>query len=148
MNNVLIAQATSADAAALIDRMNPFQAKLILALGDKSVSECIERAFGGSTAIWAGKIDGDLAAIWGVYPLEGGCGYPWLYSTAALAKVPRRAIVVGRQAVAEMQTIYPRLFGVVDERFESSVNFVKHLGFTIGGYKVDPPFVTIERWEH
>jgi hypothetical protein len=146
MNNVLIAQATSADAAALIDRMNPFQAKLILALGDKTIEECIERAFGGSTAIWAGRVDGELAAIWGVYPLEGGCGYPWLYSTAAIAKAPRRALLIGFDAVTQMNAIYPRLFGIVDSRFEASVNFAKHLGFTIGGYKMDPPFVSIERW--
>lgn len=145
MAKVEITAATPADAEWMASMLNPFQAKLIISLGDKTVAECVARSFGGSTAAWAGRVNGELVALWGVYPLEGGCGYPWLYSTPNIARYPRAALVVAHHAVREMLAIHPRLYGVVDSTFEESVRFARHLGFTIGSYPADPPFLTIER---
>ena len=137
--------ATQQDAELVERDMNPFQEKLILGLGDHTTRECVSRAFGGSVRTWAGLVDGELVAVWGVYPLEGGCGYPWLFSLPAIAKHRKAALVIGRRAIGEMLAIFPRLFGLVDHRFEASVRYAKHLGFNIGQYPVEEPFVTIER---
>jgi len=142
---VEIAKATAADAEALSSTLNPFQMKVILAMGDKTVKECLARSFGGSTASWSGRVDGELVAMWGVYPLQGGCGFPWLYSSPRLAAYPRAALVIGHHAIREMLAIHPRLYGTVNSRFGESVRFARHLGFTIGGYPADPPLLTIER---
>ena len=145
MVDVAIAVATPDDCALMAQSVNPFQRKLIIALGDKTVQECMERSFGGSTAMWSARIGGQLVAMWGVYPLEGGCGYPWLYSTEALAQFPKLALEVGRIAIDEMLHLHPRLVGTVDTRFEASVRFAEHLGFTVGEYPAEPPFAVIER---
>lgn len=146
MADIRIEKATAADAESMAAMLNPSQAKLILALGDKTIAECIERSFGGSTAAWSGRVNGELVAMWGVYPLEGGCGYPWLYATPRIMRTPRAAYVIAHHAISEMLAVYPRLYGVVDSRFAESVRFARHLGFTIGGYAtVSPPFLTIER---
>lgn len=145
MARVRIEKATAADAEAMAGMLNPFQAKLIIALGDKTVQECVARSFGGSTAAWSGTVSGELVAMWGVYPLEGGCGYPWLYATPSIKNHPRAALVVAHYAIREMLALYPRLYGVVDSRFEESVRFARHLGFAVGTYPVDAPFASIEK---
>lgn len=145
MVRVTIANATQDDAEAMAAMLNPFQVKLIIALGDKTVLDCVNRSFGGSTAAWSGRVDNELVAMWGVYPLEGGCGYPWLYSTPRLMRLPKTAYVVAHHAIKEMLALYPRLFGVVDSRFPESVRFARHLGFSVGAYPTEPPFVAIER---
>jgi len=146
--NIQIAAATQADAEEMARTLNPFQSRLIISMGDKTLAECVARSFGGSTAMWAGRVNGELTAMWGVYPLEGGCGYPWLYSTSKISRYPRAALVIARHAIREMLAIYPRLYGVVDTRFDASVRFARHLGFAIGGYEVDAPFASIERTAH
>ena len=145
MADIQIASATQADAAEMARMLNPFQSRLIMAMGDKTLADCVARSFGGSTAMWSGRVNGELTAMWGVYPLEGGCGYPWLYSTSKLSRYPRAALVIARHAIREMLAIYPRLYGVVDTRFDASVRFARHLGFSVGEHAVDPPFASIER---
>lgn len=148
MANICIDRATKADAKAMVGKLNPLHAKLILMLGDKTISECVERTFTESTAAWAGRVDGELTALWGVLPLEGNCGYPWLYAAPRIAKTPRAALVIAEKAVREMLAIYPRLYGFVDSRYAEAIRFAIHLGFTVGSYPSEPPFLTIERMLH
>lgn len=128
---VEITAATQADAELMAATLNPFHSRCIVMLGKETPAEAIARAFGGSTRMWAGRIDGELVALWGVYPLEGGCGYPWLFATPRIAKVPLAAYVVAHHAVKEMLAVHPRLYGALDGRFEASVRFARHLGFHV-----------------
>jgi hypothetical protein len=145
MTDLRVSPATLEDAVEMAVTLNAAQTELILSLGDKSVQECVKRSLNGSTHAWAGRVDGELVAMWGVYPLADGVGYPWMYSTERLHGVPKLTVSLARRVVDEMLTLYPRLFGVVDTRFEESVRFAKAVGFKVGEYVVEPPFVTIER---
>jgi hypothetical protein len=144
--DVVITKATEADALLMSETLNATQVNLILSLGDdKSVQECVRRSVDGSPNAWSGRINGELVAMWGVYPLEETIGYPWMYSTAELGGRPKLALTIARRVVDEMLTVYPRLFGHVDKRFPASITFAQHLGFKVGEYTIDPFALSIER---
>lgn len=147
MPKVIVRPATAADLIEIAGSVAPEQVKLCYQLGDTSIDDAISRSLGGSQLKWSARVHGKLVAVYGVYPIEGGCGAPWLYATPEIAKYPADAYIVAHSAINAMLLAYPRLFGVVDGRFERSVNFARHLGFAIGTYQgvVEPPLLTIER---
>jgi len=141
--NVQITTATQADAEEMASNLNPFQARCIVMREKETPAQAISRAFGGSTRMWAGRVNGELVAIWGLYPLEGGSAYPWMFATPKISKVPRVAYVVALHAVREMLAICPRLYGTLDGRFEASIGFARRLGFHIEDTAA-PGYYTIE----
>jgi hypothetical protein len=143
-----VTKATRADAYEMATKLQSEQADLIAAIGNQTVSEAINRSLAGSHHAYAGRVNGELVALWGVFPLEGGAGYPWLYAEIGIAKSPRITYTMARRFIDEMLKEYPRLYGFVDSRFERSMTLAIHLGFTIGTYPANPPFLTIERTAH
>lgn len=147
MVEVSVTIAVPEDAIEMAVRLNAAQADLILSLGDKTVEECVFRSFDGSARSWSGRVNGDLVAMWGVYPLEPGMntGYPWLYSTSRLGETPKLTVEMARRVISDMHQLFPRLFGYVDASHPENVRFAEHLGFYVGGHHAIPPLVTIER---
>lgn len=143
--SVSITGATEGDALIMAGNLNSAQSDLILSLGEKTVSECVMRSLTGSSYAKSARIDGELVAMWGAYPLGGDVGYPWMYSTPDLRGVPRLTVTIAVRVVNEMHERFPRLYGCVDRRFEKSVRFAEYLGFKIEESTHDPMFYTIDR---
>ena len=81
----------------------------------------------------AGFVDGEIAAVWGMIgsPL-GRVGNPWLLTSAAVEKVPRAFLEIGREEVRRMLSLCPMLVGLVDPSYWKAVRFLAFLGYSFG----------------
>lgn len=79
-------------------------------------------------------INGELAAIFGLAPLDGVLGSraaPWMLGTPVLDRHPSVLMRSCRPYVAYMIQNYPHLLNYVDARNEKSKRWLKALGFTL-----------------
>lgn len=85
----------------------------------------------GSTRCWTAMVDGEPAAIFGVYPTSviTRVGAPWLLGTDLTKSVRRRFITESRKYLSEMLQLYPVLINYVDKRNEQSIRWLMWLGF-------------------
>lgn len=77
-------------------------------------------------------VDDEVAAMWGL----GGAfisdvGQPWLLTSAAIERVPVAMVRVGREQVAAMLTLRPRLENHVAASYARACRFLVALGFTL-----------------
>jgi len=145
VDKIVIRKATMADAVEIAEKLQGEQAESVLSLDSRPLRDVVAAGFEESTVAWCADIDGTPVAIWGVWPLNilTGIGYPWLFATAALSKHRRAALIVGKAAVIDMLQLFPRLNGSVDNRYEASVRYAKHLGFDVKP-SVISPFSSLE----
>lgn len=79
-------------------------------------------------------IDGELACIFGIAPIDGMLGRraaPWMLGTPVLDRHPRVLMRHCRPYVAHMAACYPHLLNFVDERNTRSKRWLKAMGFTL-----------------
>lgn len=87
-----------------------------------------------SNWVLAGTVDGELACIFGLVPLNGLLGrrgVPWMLGTDLLDKHPGALMKRCRGYVALMLRTYPHLLNFVDARNTRSIRWLKRLGFTL-----------------
>lgn len=87
-------------------------------------------------SIWTlvGLMDGKLACVFGLAPLDGLLGRrgaPWMLGTHELDRHPGVLMRRCRGYVTGMLTHYPHLLNFVDARNARSIRWLKRLGFTI-----------------
>jgi hypothetical protein len=82
---------------------------------------------------WTGTVDGQVACIFGVVPINylAGQGAPWLLGTPLIDRYRGAFIRRNRTYIARMLAVFPTLLNVVDARNVKSIAWLQHMGFTI-----------------
>lgn len=104
-----------------------------------------------SKAAW---VDGKLAAIFGVRPLDGLMGQrgvPWLLGTDTLVQHRRMFVRQAPAYIAQMLRAYPHLINAVHAKNAQAVAWLQRAGFTLapvapyGPHGAPFHFFTLER---
>lgn len=96
----------------------------------------IERALADSVRFsshaWAGTVDGEVACIFGVAPVNllAGKGAPWLLGTELIERHAIAFLRRNRSYIRIMLSMYNHLENHVDCRNAQSIQWLRWLGFT------------------
>jgi hypothetical protein len=95
------------------------------------IMQAIYRSYRLSTSCYTGMVDDKPAIIFGVAPISvlSGVGAPWLIGTDGVDKVKRQFILECRTYLLSMGNTYPELRNYVDVRNNTSIRWLKWLGF-------------------
>lgn len=102
-----------------------------------------------SVVAYAGFVNGELLACWGVWPVNllEGTGRAWCYSTGAVERYRKTYFAGCRAQLAEIQRMCPTLHACVDERYGRALAWLERLGFERVRGLTSPegyPFVQME----
>lgn len=83
-----------------------------------------------SSMTWVGRVDGELACIWGLIPptLLSQQAYLWLYTTKIVEKHQFLFVRHSQRRMEEMLDEYPLIVGNCDANEKRSVRWLKWLG--------------------
>lgn len=84
-----------------------------------------------SSEIWAGRVDGDLVALWGVGAIQplSGIGAPWLVATDRLNDVAIPFLRRNKANLDRLRQSYDVLRNVVYAENTSAIRWLKWMGF-------------------
>lgn len=125
--------ATPEDVEGLIEDLREADRQELIA-SDGDPEEAVRRSVRESAWAVTVYIDGKLAAITGVAPIDGllgSRGSPWMLGTPHVDRHPSVLVKVGRLYCGAMLDQYPHLLNFVDARNTRSIRWLKRLGFTI-----------------
>ncbi len=107
------------------------------------------RAWRISAYARTGLVDGEIAAMWGLDSKGlSNIGKPWFLTAPACERVPMTMVRRGREEVALMLTMCPRLTGFVDSRYRRAVRFLGMIGFALGApFPFGPMDVPFRQYE-
>ena len=133
MADVLIRLTEPGDAAQLIANLRPADLAECRAYGRPDIAAGIEASVRRSALCWTGLIDGELAAILGVAPLNmlTGMGSPWMLGTPVLDRHQRVLVQQTPEYIARMLKAFPHLVNFVHAKNTTSVRWLRRLGFTL-----------------
>lgn len=96
----------------------------------KSFSKCLDM----SDFIWVGKIDGEVACIWGIVlpSFLSDQAYLWLHTTEAVDEHQFLVVRYSQRMIEEIHKKYPEIVGHCDVLAERSIRWVKWLGGVFG----------------
>ena len=77
--------------------------------------------------------DDKLLCLTGVIPYSelSDTAVPWMLSTNELTKHPRDLVYYSKQLIGKWLEEWPKLENYIDARYTKSLNWAKHVGFTI-----------------
>lgn len=129
-----IRPATIEDCADLAPRMRQSDVDEVMASDGLSPLSALEIAFKASSEAWAGLIDGVVVCMFGVCPVSllSGDGSPWMLGSDDIEQHQKLFLRRCRPVVAGMAQSYKSLHNHVDCRNETSIRWLKWLGFTMG----------------
>lgn len=141
MRSVRIVTATYDHAREAAEAMRDADAAELLAATGLSPLDGLERALDVSERAWAGLIDGDVAALWGVQPvtLVGQAAYVWCLTTTVVDRFPLTFAKASIQAMRDLRDDYPVLIGDVDDRYGASCRWLAWLGGSVGAPRAAGP---------
>ncbi len=130
---VAITLAGPVSIAGVAERIRRTDRDEILAGSGREPPEALERSVRMSSHVWAGWINAEPAAVFGVGPLSmaAGIGCPWFVGAEVLERHPRPMIELSRDWLARIAALYPHLVNHVDARNAKAVRWLRWLGFTI-----------------
>ncbi|MCC3733710.1 hypothetical protein LLS47_12305 [Rouxiella badensis] len=133
MRKVEIIPATEHHAAAMLPHIRQADIDEFYAAALIEPDEVLRRSMAASTVTWAGLVDGEVVAIFGVCPasLLTGFGVPWLVGSDKLESVQVTFLRHCRPALSAIQQLYPRLENFVDARNTAAKSWLHWLGFTL-----------------
>lgn len=133
MAEVLIRPTEPGDAALLIANLRASDLAECEAYGRPDIAAGIEASVRRSLLCWTGLVDGELAAILGVAPVNvlGGMGSPWMLGTPVLDRHQRVLVRSTPEYIARMLKAFPHLVNFVHARNTTSVRWLRRLGFTL-----------------
>lgn len=133
MRKVEIIQATTDHAAAMLPFIRQADIDEFYAAALIEPDEVLRRSMTASSVTWAGLVDGEVVAIFGVCPasLLTGFGVPWLVGSERLESVQITFLRHCRPVLAQMLALYPRLENFVDTRNTAAKSWLHWLGFTL-----------------
>lgn len=93
--------------------------------------EALSTSFKNSTSAWAGLVDGQVACIFGVCPINllGRHGSPWLLGTDLIKKHAKAFLSRNMTYVNAMLEVYNVLENHVYVRNTVAIGWLKRLGF-------------------
>lgn len=125
--------ATRADAAELAPQLRPDdRAELIASWGD-DVAAAIAYSIDVSFEAWTGRIDGRIAACWGLHlpNMLGGVAQPWLLTAGLVERFPLRFSKECRADLARWRALGFAIEGLVDGRYSRCHAWLESLGFSL-----------------
>jgi len=133
MRKVEIFQATAQHAAEMLPHIRQADIDEFYAAALIEPEEVLRRSMAASSVSWAGLVDGEVVAIFGVCPASmlTGFGVPWLVGTDRLEAVQVTFLRHCRPVLAAMQQLYPRLENFVDARNTAAKSWLHWLGFKL-----------------
>ena len=133
MAEVLIRPTEPGDAALLIANLRASDRAECEAYGHPDIGAGIEASVRRSLLCWTGLVDGELAAILGVAPVNvlTGLGSPWMLGTPVLDRHQRVLVRSTPEYIARMLKAFPHLVNFVHARNTTSVRWLRRLGFTL-----------------
>lgn len=133
MAEVLIRPTEPGDAAHLFANLRASDLTECLAYGRDDVAAGIEASVRRSLLCWTGLVDGELAAIIGVAPVNllNGMGSPWMLGTPVLDAHSRVLVRRTPEYISRMLKAFPHLVNFVHAKNTTSVRWLRRLGFTL-----------------
>lgn len=131
--DVLIRVSEPGDAAILCANLRPADRDECDAYGHADLGASLEANIRRSVLCWTGLVDGRLAAVIGVTPLNllAGVGSPWMLGTPVLDRHHRILVRRTPDYIASMLQVFPHLVNFVHARNLTSVRWLARLGFTV-----------------
>lgn len=123
---------TPAEAEELADTMRLRDRQEVWTSDRQTPLEAIQVGMESSEICKSLRIDGELAAIWGVRPVADGVWIVWLLTSEVVDKRPIASWRIFRLEVAHLLERYPVLCNMVDSRYEQALRCLGRAGFTIG----------------
>jgi hypothetical protein len=130
--------ATLEHARELARHMRAADAAEVFASGGYAPLEALEVAIAWSTrqhgGAWAGRIDGELAALFGIgrRTLLSRVGIPWLLTGPAVERYPVAFVRACRSVLATWAEDFDELEQFVDARYGEALRWAARLGFVVG----------------
>lgn len=133
MVDVLIRPTQPGDADTLFENLRPADLAECQAYGGGDIRAEIADSVHHSMLCWTGFVDGELAAVMGVRPLNlfGGVGSPWMLGTPVLDRHARILVRETPDYIARMLRAFPHLINFVHAENTTSVRWLRRLGFTL-----------------
>ena len=133
MAEVLIRPPQLGDVALLHANLRPADFAECLAYGHADLGASLESCVRRSMLCWTGLIDGELAAILGVAPINTltGIGSPWMLGTPVLERHQRVLVRRTPEYIAKMLKAFPHLVNFVHAKNTTSMRWLRRLGFTL-----------------
>lgn len=130
---VLIRPTEPGDAARLFANLRPSDLAECQAYGQADIAAGIEASVRRSVLCWTALVDGEVAAILGVAPLNilTGIGSPWMLGTPLVDRYQRVLVRKTPEYIARMLKAFPHLVNFVHARNTTSVRWLRRLGFTL-----------------
>lgn len=130
---VLIRPTEPGDAARLFANLRPSDLTECQAYGQADIAAGIEASVRRSVLCWTALVDGEVAAILGVAPLNilTGMGSPWMLGTPLVDRYQRVLVRKTPEYIARMLKAFPHLVNFVHARNTTSVRWLRRLGFTL-----------------
>ena len=133
MADVLIRPTEPGDAARLFANLRASDLAECRAYGDPDIAASIASCVDCSVLCWTGLVDGELAAILGVAPINmlAGIGSPWMLGTPVLDRHQRILVRMTPEYISRMLKAFPHLVNYVHAKNTTSVRWLRRLGFTL-----------------
>jgi hypothetical protein len=131
--DVLIRPTEPGDAARLFANLRASDLAECRAYGHPDIAASIASCVDLSVLCWTGLVDGELAAIFGVAPINAltGVGSPWMLGTPVLDRHQRILVRRTPENIAPMLKMFPHLVNYVHAKNTTSVRWLRRLGFTL-----------------
>jgi hypothetical protein len=131
--DVLIRPSEPGDAVQLHANLRPADRAECDAYGHDDLAASLESNIRRSVLCWTGLVDGELAAVIGVTPINllAGVGSPWMLGTPVLDRHQRVLIRRTPDYIASMLQVFPHLVNFVHARNLTSVRWLARLGFAV-----------------
>lgn len=134
MNHSIVIRPTEpGDAAQLVAHLRASDLAECQAYGRGDIAAGIETSVARSLLCWSGFVDGELAAILGVAPINmlTGIGSPWMLGTPVLDRHQRVLVRKTPEYIAKMLKAFPHLVNFVHAKNTTSVRWLRRLGFSL-----------------
>lgn len=133
MADVLIRPTEPGDAAELFAHLRASDLAECRAYGRPDIAAGIASSVNRSALCWTGLVDGELAAIIGVAPINmlTGIGSPWMLGTPVLDAHSRVLVRRTPEYIARMLKAFPHLVNFVHAKNTTSVRWLRRLGFSL-----------------
>lgn len=108
------------------------RAELVAAVGPRLAAEVVRESIERSMMARALLIDGEVAAIYGVAPsVLPEAGIVWMVTGTLVDDHPRLFWEQCKRRLTDVFERYEAVFNWVDARYSRSLNWLRHLGFTV-----------------
>jgi len=127
---VLIRDAVRSDIHALKNKLREADCEEVLAAGNSSAEAALTHSFDRSSLCFCVEVEGSPAGLFGIVPdsLVGESANVWFLGSPEMSKIKKTFVKMSRKVIADFLVQYPRLWNVVDARYESSIQWLMSCG--------------------